>query len=147
MQAGPIMQFPVFLVLFFAPVYVPLALLSGWIHAVATVNPLTRVLEAGRGFLAGTPTDGRRSCGAAFAATGFGFFRIPPPPARTFARSIRARPKPPGLNRRHLGAARGRAALDRDREVGAVGVRVAFFRLVTCETLKFIPLMLGKHGG
>src|SRR6266566_1473768 len=32
MQAGPIMQFPVFLVLFFAPVYVPLALLSGWIH-------------------------------------------------------------------------------------------------------------------
>ena len=30
MQAGPIMQMPVFLVLFFAPVYVPLPLLSGW---------------------------------------------------------------------------------------------------------------------
>ena len=29
-QAGPAMQMPVFLVLFFAPVYVPLALLSGW---------------------------------------------------------------------------------------------------------------------
>ena len=27
MQAGPVMQMPVFLVLFFAPVYVPLALL------------------------------------------------------------------------------------------------------------------------
>ena len=33
MQAGPIMQMPVFLVLFFAPVYVPLSLLDGWIHA------------------------------------------------------------------------------------------------------------------
>jgi len=64
MQAGPIMQMPVFLVLFFAPVYVPLALLKGWIHAVAVVNPLTRVLEAGRGFLAASPTE----VGAAFLA-------------------------------------------------------------------------------
>src|ERR671935_929910 len=54
MQAGPIMQLPVFLVLFFAPVYVPLSLLQGWIHAIATVNPATFLLEAGRGFLAGT---------------------------------------------------------------------------------------------
>jgi len=57
MQAGPVMQMPVFLLLFFAPVYVPLALLQGWIHDVARVNPITRVLEAGRGFLAGTPTE------------------------------------------------------------------------------------------
>jgi ABC-2 type transport system permease protein len=57
MQAGPIMQLPVFLVLFFAPVYVPLALLQGWIHAVATVNPVTRVLEASRGFISGEPTE------------------------------------------------------------------------------------------
>jgi ABC-2 type transport system permease protein len=64
MQAGPVMQMPVFLVLFFAPVYVPLSLLRGWIHAVAVVNPLTRVLEAGRSFLAGTPTE----VGAAFGA-------------------------------------------------------------------------------
>ena len=63
MQAGPVMQFPVFLVLFFAPVYVPLALLQGWIHGVATVNPVTRVLDAGRGFIAGTPTE----VGLAFA--------------------------------------------------------------------------------
>ena len=35
MQAGPAMQMPVFLVLFLAPVYVPLDLLSGWLHAVA----------------------------------------------------------------------------------------------------------------
>jgi ABC transporter DrrB family efflux protein len=57
MQAAPVMQLPVFIVLFFAPVYVPLSLLDGWIHAVATVNPLTRVLEAARGLLAGDPTE------------------------------------------------------------------------------------------
>src|SRR5262249_46735664 len=52
-QAGPLMQMPVFLVLFFAPVYVPLDLLQGWIHATATVNPATYLLETGRGFVAG----------------------------------------------------------------------------------------------
>ena len=57
MQAAPIMQMPVFLILFFAPVYVPLSLLHGWIHGVAVVNPVTRVLEAGRGFIAGAPTE------------------------------------------------------------------------------------------
>jgi ABC-2 type transport system permease protein len=57
MQAGPVMQIPVFLTLFFAPVYVPLSLLEGWIEAVATVNPLTRVLEAGRSLLAGSPAE------------------------------------------------------------------------------------------
>ena len=54
-QAGPLMQTPVFVVLFLAPVYVPLDLLDGWIHAVASVNPITFLLAAGRGFLAGTP--------------------------------------------------------------------------------------------
>jgi ABC-2 type transport system permease protein len=52
-QAGPVMQMPVFLTLFFAPVYVPLDLLQGWIEALATVNPLTYVLEAVRSLLAG----------------------------------------------------------------------------------------------
>lgn len=54
-QAAPLMQMPVFLVLFFAPVYVPLELLEGWIESVASVNPLTYVLETGRGFIAGDP--------------------------------------------------------------------------------------------
>jgi ABC-2 type transport system permease protein len=54
-QAAPVMQMPVFLLLFFAPVYVPLALLQGWIHAVASVNPITPMLEAGRGFISGSP--------------------------------------------------------------------------------------------
>jgi ABC-type multidrug transport system permease subunit len=72
MQAGPIMQLPVFLILFFAPVYVPLSLLEGWIHGVATVNPVTRVLESGRGFVAGAPTEVGIAYGAALAlAVGF----------------------------------------------------------------------------
>jgi ABC-2 type transport system permease protein len=65
MQAFPVMQMPVFLSLFFAPVYVPLHLLKGWIHAVAFVNPLTRVLEAGRSFVAGTPAEVAAAYGAA----------------------------------------------------------------------------------
>ncbi|MCL2768725.1 MAG: ABC transporter permease [Solirubrobacterales bacterium] len=52
-QAGPLMQTPVFLVLFLAPVYVPLYLLKGWIHAVASVNPATAFLNAGRGLISG----------------------------------------------------------------------------------------------
>jgi ABC-type multidrug transport system permease subunit len=52
-QAGPLMQTPLFLVLFLAPVYVPLGLLKGWIHAVASVNPATAFLDAGRGLISG----------------------------------------------------------------------------------------------
>jgi ABC-2 type transport system permease protein len=65
-QAGPIMQTPVFLILFFAPVYVPLGLLRGWIHAVATANPVTRLLEASRSLLAGSPTEIGIAFGVAF---------------------------------------------------------------------------------
>ncbi|MER3410494.1 MAG: hypothetical protein C4306_10490 [Thermoleophilia bacterium] len=64
LQAGPIMQIPVFLALFLAPVYVPLDLLRGWIHAVAQANPVTYFLEAGRGLVAGQPAY----VGVAFAA-------------------------------------------------------------------------------
>lgn len=55
LQAGPLMQTPIFLLLFLAPVYVPLDLLSGWIHAVAKINPITYLLEACRGLVAGDP--------------------------------------------------------------------------------------------
>jgi ABC-type multidrug transport system permease subunit len=54
-QAAPVMQMPVFLILFFAPVYVPLDLLQGWIHGVASLNPITALLEAGRGLISGRP--------------------------------------------------------------------------------------------
>ena len=64
-QAGPAMQMPVFLMLFFAPVYVPLKLLSGWIHAVAQANPVTYFLEAGRGFVSGNSVHAGIAFGAA----------------------------------------------------------------------------------
>jgi ABC-type multidrug transport system permease subunit len=54
-QAGALIQMPVFVLLFLAPVYVPLPLLAGWIHTAASINPVTAVLEAGRGLLAGSP--------------------------------------------------------------------------------------------
>ena len=57
MQAAPLMQTPTFLIIFLAPVYVPVDLLSGWVEAVARVNPMTAVIEAGRGFISGTETE------------------------------------------------------------------------------------------
>jgi ABC-2 type transport system permease protein len=68
-QAGPLMQMPVFLVLFFAPVYVPLELLEGWIEVVASLNPTTYLLETSRGFLAG---DAPHVLGAFALALGLG---------------------------------------------------------------------------
>jgi ABC-2 type transport system permease protein len=56
MQAGPVMQMPVFILLFLAPVYVPLSLVAGWVHDVARFNPATAFLEASRGFVSGEPT-------------------------------------------------------------------------------------------
>ena len=56
-QAGPLMQMPVFIVLFLAPVYVPLSLLSGWVDTAAHVNPFTPLVETGRDFIAGTSPD------------------------------------------------------------------------------------------
>jgi ABC-2 type transport system permease protein len=56
MQAGPVMQMPIFILMFLAPVYVPLALIAGWVHTVATYNPVTAMLEAARGLIAGEPT-------------------------------------------------------------------------------------------
>ena len=55
-QAGALIQLPVFVLLFLAPVYVPITLISGWVHTVATINPATAPLEAIRGLIAGSPT-------------------------------------------------------------------------------------------
>jgi ABC-2 type transport system permease protein len=66
-QAGPLMQMPVFLVLFFAPVYVPLELLTGWIETVATVNPITYLLEASRSLISGEPDGVALAFALAFA--------------------------------------------------------------------------------
>ena len=77
MQAGPLMQMPVFLVLFLAPVYVPLALLSGWVHAVAKVNPFTPLIEGGRDLISGQSFDAWLAYGIAFAlAAGFSAWAV-----------------------------------------------------------------------
>ncbi len=55
-SGGFLIQTPIFIVLFLAPVFVPLELLEGWIGIVASVNPVTFVLETSRGFIAGNPT-------------------------------------------------------------------------------------------
>jgi len=66
-QASPLMQMPVFLVLFTAPVWTPRDLLAGWVRAVAEVNPATALLEAGRGFMAGHPESAALAFGSGLA--------------------------------------------------------------------------------
>lgn len=76
-QAFPVMQMPVFILLFFAPVYVPLALLQGWIHGVARVNPITPLLEEGRGLISGDPNRTLLAFGIAFALiAGFALWAV-----------------------------------------------------------------------
>jgi ABC-2 type transport system permease protein len=66
-QGSPLMQTPVFLLLFLSPVYVPLHLLKGWIHAVAKINPITYLLGSGRGFISGRPADVALAFGSGLA--------------------------------------------------------------------------------
>jgi ABC-2 type transport system permease protein len=73
-QSGPLMQTPVFMLLFLAPVYVPLELLRGWIHTAAAANPVTFVLAAVRSLLAGSPEDVAQA--AAISAGLVGFFAV-----------------------------------------------------------------------
>jgi ABC-2 type transport system permease protein len=64
-QTGSVLMImPMFVLLFISPVYLPRAELSGWLKHAADYNPVTALLEAGRGLLAGQP----ESVGLAFAA-------------------------------------------------------------------------------
>ena len=56
-SAGSIITLPIFILLFLTPVFVSLSALTGWLNSVASVNPFTRFMEAGRGFLFGEPVD------------------------------------------------------------------------------------------
>jgi ABC-2 type transport system permease protein len=67
-SGGFLIQTPIFVALFLAPVFVPLELLEGWIGAVASANPVTFMLEAGRGFIAGEPTGVALAFGLGAAA-------------------------------------------------------------------------------
>lgn len=52
MQAVPLMQIGIFITIFLSTAQMPLHLISGWLHGVARVNPMTNVLALARqGFL------------------------------------------------------------------------------------------------
>src|SRR5204863_10132890 len=53
-SAAPLMQAGTFILVLFTAAYAPLHLLAGWMHDVATVNPVNHVLTAVRqGFVGG----------------------------------------------------------------------------------------------
>jgi ABC-2 type transport system permease protein len=47
-SAAPLMQAGVFILILMTTAYAPLALLTGWLHEVARLNPATQILEAAR---------------------------------------------------------------------------------------------------
>lgn len=55
-SAAPLMQAGVFMAVLFTTAYAPLELLTGWLQAVARLNPVTLVLEAVRQPFTGEPT-------------------------------------------------------------------------------------------
>ena len=54
---APMLQTPVLIAMFLVPVYTPRDLLSGWVKASANVNPVTPIIEAGRGLIVGEPVS------------------------------------------------------------------------------------------
>ncbi len=51
-SAAPLMQAGIFMAVLFTASYAPLALLTGWLHTVATYNPVRFIIEAARqGFI------------------------------------------------------------------------------------------------
>ncbi len=77
--AGVLIMIPVFMLLFVSPVMVQRQQLGGWLHTAASINPITALLESGRGFMARVPVSVGVAFGAAvglvvffalFAATG-----------------------------------------------------------------------------
>ncbi len=64
---APLMQVPVFILLFLAPVYMPIELLDGWIEFAARANPLTYLLAGTRGSLVGLDADLAMAWGCAGA--------------------------------------------------------------------------------
>jgi ABC-2 type transport system permease protein len=57
-SAAPLMQAGMFLLILLTTAYAPLALLQGWLHDVASVNPVTKVIEAVRQGFVGSVTWG-----------------------------------------------------------------------------------------
>jgi ABC-type polysaccharide/polyol phosphate export permease len=58
-SAAPLMQSGMFLLVLLTPAYAPIDLLQGWLHKIATINPVTKVMDAMRqGFLGGVTWSG-----------------------------------------------------------------------------------------
>jgi ABC-2 type transport system permease protein len=55
-QAAPLMQVANFIAVLFTTAYAPMALLSGWLKTVATINPVTHILEGARQGFVGSVT-------------------------------------------------------------------------------------------
>ena len=55
-QAAPLMQMGAFIAVLFTTAYAPTALMAGWLQAIATVNPVTYVLEGVRQGFVGSVT-------------------------------------------------------------------------------------------
>jgi ABC-2 type transport system permease protein len=57
-SAAPLMQAGIFMAVLFTASYAPLALLTGWLHTVATYNPVRFIIDAARqGFVGGVTWD------------------------------------------------------------------------------------------
>lgn len=57
-NAGPLMQVGMFVTLFFSTAQVPIDVMTGWLHAVARVNPMSNVLRLARaGFIDTAPWE------------------------------------------------------------------------------------------
>jgi len=75
--AGMLVTVPIFILLFLTPVFIPRDQLSGWLKTAADINPLTPIIEAGRGFMADDPTRVPVAFGvAAGMFVAFGLFAI-----------------------------------------------------------------------
>jgi ABC-type multidrug transport system permease subunit len=108
--SGVLILIPTFMLFFLSPIFIPRNQLTGWLRSAADVNPLTPVLESGRGFLAGDPVK----VGLAFGAIAglLVLFSI------WVVRGMRKAERGPGA------AARGpRARRRRGRGAGAEGPR------------------------
>lgn len=58
MRAAPLVQVGIFLSIFLSTAQVPLSVMTGWLHGVARVNPMTNVLRLGRqGFIGAVAWD------------------------------------------------------------------------------------------
>jgi ABC-2 type transport system permease protein len=57
--AAPLMQAGMFILILTTTAYAPLPLLTGWLHTVAEINPVTRIVDAARqGFVGGVSWAG-----------------------------------------------------------------------------------------